>query len=67
MFRKLNLKKIRLQNFLYREVINRMLRKQMTASEMGKKGGKISKRVLTSEQAREMVKAREAKKKKARK
>ena len=39
----------------------------MTASEMGKKGGKISKRVLTSEQAREMVKAREAKKKKARK
>ena len=33
-----------------------------TASEMGKKGGKISKRVLSPEQAREMVRIREAKK-----
>ena len=33
-----------------------------TASEMGKKGGKKSKRVLTPEQARVMVAARERKK-----
>jgi hypothetical protein len=33
-----------------------------TASEMGKKGGKISRRILTSGQAREMVKIREQKK-----
>ena len=33
-----------------------------TAKAMGKKGGKISRRVLTPEQAREMVKAKVAKK-----
>jgi adenine-specific DNA methylase len=33
------------------------------AAEMGKKGGKKSKRVLTPEQARKMVEARERKKK----
>jgi len=32
-------------------------------SKIGRKGGKKSKRKLTSEEAREMVKAREAKKK----
>jgi hypothetical protein len=32
-------------------------------SDMGRKGGKKSRRVLTSEQARAMVKAREDKKK----
>ena len=34
-----------------------------TPAEMGRKGGKISKRKLTPEQAREMVKKREEKKK----
>jgi hypothetical protein len=34
-----------------------------TAKKMGHKGGKISKRVLTPEQARDMVKAREKKRK----
>ena len=37
-------------------------KKKWTAAEMGRKGGKKSKRVLTSEQARAMVAAREAKK-----
>lgn len=37
-------------------------RKQWTASEMGRKGGSISRRELTPEQARAMVKAREQKK-----
>jgi len=32
-------------------------------SELGRKGGKVSKRILTPEQAREMVRIREAKKK----
>ena len=32
-------------------------------SEIGRKGGKASRRVLTPEQAREMVKAREKKRK----
>jgi hypothetical protein len=34
---------------------------QWTAQEMGRKGGKISKRTLTAKQARAMVRAREAK------
>jgi hypothetical protein len=34
-----------------------------TAAEMGRKGGKISKRKLTPEQAREMVRKREEKRK----
>ena len=38
-------------------------KKVWTASEMGRKGGKKSRRVLTPEQAREMVKIREKKKK----
>lgn len=33
-------------------------------SKLGKKGGKLSRRVLTTEQARAMVKAREAKRRK---
>jgi hypothetical protein len=37
--------------------------KKWTASEMGRKGGKISKRTLTSKEARKMVKKREEKKK----
>jgi len=37
--------------------------KVWTPAEMGRKGGKISRRVLTPEQARAMVKAREQKKK----
>jgi len=44
-----------------------MSKKEMTITEFARKGGKKSRRVLTSEQAREMVKAREAKKKKVRK
>lgn len=39
-----------------------MTKKTWTAAEMGRKGGKISKRVLTPEQAREMVRIREEKK-----
>ena len=42
-----------------------MKKKIWTAAEMGRKGGKISKRVLTPEQAKEMVRMREEKKKKA--
>ena len=38
------------------------MEKKWTAQEMGRKGGKISKRVLTAEQARAMVIARERKK-----
>jgi hypothetical protein len=41
-----------------------MAKKIWTPSEMGRKGGKISRRILTPEQAREMVKAREKKKNK---
>ena len=37
-------------------------KKKWTAAEMGRKGGKISKRILTADQARAMVAAREAKK-----
>jgi hypothetical protein len=37
---------------------------QWTPASMGRKGGKISKRKLTPEQARAMVEAREAKRKK---
>jgi len=33
--------------------------KMWTAAEMGRKGGKISRRILTPEQAREMVRIRE--------
>ena len=36
--------------------------KKWSASEMGRKGGKKSKRILTSEQAKEMVRQREEKK-----
>jgi hypothetical protein len=39
------------------------MKKIWTAAEMGRKGGKTSRRILTSEQARAMVKAREKKKK----
>jgi hypothetical protein len=41
-----------------------MEKKIWTAAEMGRKGGKKSRRVLTPEQAKEMVKIREEKKKK---
>lgn len=36
--------------------------KPMTPQEMGRKGGSISRRTLTTEQARAMVQAREKKK-----
>ena len=39
-------------------------KKVWTPAEMGRKGGKISRRILTSKQAKAMVKAREDKKKK---
>jgi len=39
------------------------MKKIWTAAEMGRKGGRISRRVLTPEQARAMVRARERKKK----
>jgi hypothetical protein len=39
-----------------------MAKKVWTASEMGRKGGKKSKRVLTSEQARAMIRAKMEKK-----
>jgi hypothetical protein len=38
--------------------------KRWTASEMGRKGGAISKRVLTTEQSLAMIKAREKNRKK---
>jgi len=34
------------------------MKKTWTAAEMGRKGGRISRRVLTAEQARAMVRAR---------
>ena len=40
-----------------------MAKKIWTPAEMGRKGGKISRRILTPEQAQEMVKARERKRK----
>ena len=40
-----------------------MTKKIWTPAEMGRKGGKKSRRVLTPEQARAMVEAREKKKK----
>jgi len=38
------------------------MKKKWTPAEMGKKGGKKSRRELTTDQARRMVDAREAKK-----
>lgn len=42
-----------------------MAKKVWTASEMGRKGGKKSRRVLTPEQARAMIQAKMKKKKKS--
>lgn len=40
-----------------------MITRKQIAKDLGSRGGKKSKRILTSEQARAMVKARERKKK----